>query len=327
MAYSSGRPNSSNSNRSSRPPASGKRGPKRSASKRGGSDRDRSAGSERPSRGSSGDRIPHRPQHARGNPSAAPKRNRPGSPKRAKGSGGKIPPPPVLRDEVRFERIDDENKGGGRRRRRDSSAIDVSGVKFAGVAASTASKLSNRLEDAAIAFEKERFKEADNLLQSIRELAPNVAEVHELHGLVYYRMGRWIKAIKQFELFASLTGSVDQHPVWADCCRALKRWNEVGDLWYALGEASPSPELVEEGRIVYAGALADQSRVDDAIRVLEKAPNPKRNPQIYHLRRWYVLADLYERSGDLPRARRLFARIAEAEPEFGDVIERREALS
>ncbi len=300
-----------------------------------------SNGSRRPSSGKPGDRkkglrqrtedtkIQHRPQHARGTGSGTgdtSKRRRPGSPKKAKGSGGKIPPPPVLRDEFDYERVE-EGKPAERRRRRDTNSIDVSGVKFSGVAASTAAKLSNRLEDAAVAFEKERFKQADSLLHSIQQIAPSIAEVHELRGLVHYRMGRWEKAIKELEHFARLTGSVDQHPVWADCCRARKRWSEVEDLWFALGEASPSPELIEEGRIVYAGSLADQKRVDDAIRVLEKAPNPKRNPKPHHLRRWYVLADLYERSGDLPRARRLFARIVAAEPDFGDAPERQEALS
>ncbi len=278
-----------------------------------------------PRRPSEDTKINHRPQHARGSGEASPRR-RPASPKKAKGSKGKIPPPPVLRDEVSFERVDDP-KQPERRRRRDTNSIDVSGVKFPGVAASTATKLANRLEDAAVAFEKERFKDADSLLRSIQQLAPSIPEVHELRGLVHYRMGRWDKAIKELEQFAHMTGSVDQHPVWADCYRARKRWDEVDDLWYALGQASPSPELIEEGRIVYAGSLADQQRLDEAIRVLEKAPNPRRNPKIHHLRRWYVLADLYERSGDLPRSRRLFARIVENEPDFGDAFERREALS
>jgi hypothetical protein len=51
-----------------------------------------------------------------------------------------------------------------------------------------------------------------------------------------------------------------------------------------------------------------------------------RNPAERHIRQWYVLADLMERSGDLARSRELFLRIADAEPHAYDVDERLEAL-
>jgi tetratricopeptide (TPR) repeat protein len=160
------------------------------------------------------------------------------------------------------------------------------------------------------------------LLTSIDRLAPGVPEVHELAGLTQYRLGRWIKALAQLERFAELTGSVEQHPVMADCCRALKRWNRAEELWHELGESSPAPELIEEGRIVQAGALADQGRLDAAIRFMERAPRVKGKPGVHHLRRWYMLADLYERAGDTARARRLFGEIVQADPSFGDAAER-----
>ena len=40
-----------------------------------------------------------------------------------------------------------------------------------------------------------------------------------------------------------------------------------------------------------------------------------------------MLADLYERSGDVARARRLFTELLAAEPRFADVAERLAALS
>ncbi|MCP3992841.1 MAG: tetratricopeptide repeat protein [Actinomycetia bacterium] len=202
----------------------------------------------------------------------------------------------------------------------------MSSVDFSSVPSSTATKLQRRLVEAAIAFEAERYTEADNLLASIEKLAPGVPEVYELRGLTFYRLGNWRKAIAQIEQFAKLTGSVEQHPVWADCCRALKHWNRAAELWEELGAASPSAELIEEGRIVYAGGFADRDRLPEAIRILERAPNPPRRPGLHHLRRWYTLADLYERIGDLPRARRVFSDILDAEPEFGDVAERLASL-
>ena len=42
----------------------------------------------------------------------------------------------------------------------------------------------------------------------------------------------------------------------------------------------------------------------------------------HHLRRAYALADLYERSGDVPQARALFGQLLRADPEFLDVGDR-----
>ncbi|MEL7157521.1 MAG: hypothetical protein AAFN30_13080 [Actinomycetota bacterium] len=241
----------------------------------------------------------------------------------------RIPPPPVLRDEVTIERIhDDPGPGKGKRakNRPKPREVDVGDVVFADVAPVTAQKLQRRLAEAALAFEAERFTQADDLLASIERLAPGVPEVIEMRGLTFYRLGHWGKAVKQFEAFHDRTGSVEQHPVWADCCRALRRWSRAEELWRELGDASPSAELVEEGRIVQAGMLADRGRLPDAIRLLESAPRAPRKPGLHHLRRWYVLGDLYERTGDLAHARKVFGDIVGAEPGFGDTAERLAAL-
>jgi tetratricopeptide (TPR) repeat protein len=226
---------------------------------------------------------------------------------------------------VRIERVDDKPARAKRSSPR-RQEVDVADVDFGGVPPSLDRKLRRRLAEAADAFEAERFVEADRLLASIDRLAPGVPEVLELRGLTFYRLGRWIRALGELDRFADLTGSVEQHPVRADCCRALRRWSRSEELWHELGEASPSPELIEEGRIVQAGGLADRGRLDEAIRLLERAPKPKRRPELHHLRRWYVLGDLYERTGDLARARRIFGDILDVEPELGDVAERAAAL-
>jgi hypothetical protein len=56
--------------------------------------------------------------------------------------------------------------------------------------------------------------------------------------------------------------------------------------------------------------------------MLEAAARPTRRPRDHNLRLWYALADLYERAGDVPRARELFGRVAKADREFADVAER-----
>src|SRR5205085_1230442 len=111
-------------------------------------------------------------------------------------------------------------------------------------------------------------------------------------------------------------------PVLADCYRALHRYQRVEDLWRELREASPSAALVTEGRIVAAGARADQGDLQGAIALLERTGPKPRRVREHHLRQWYALADLYERSGDVPRARRLFRDIVTEQPGFADVEDR-----
>lgn len=232
----------------------------------------------------------------------------------------RVPPPPVVRDRVETQRLEDPTPAASKskRRQRGGSTIDVSEVDFPGVSDDTASKLRRRLTEAATAFERERFKEAESILVGIDRMSPDVPEVNELLGLSYYRQGQWGRAVKRLQSFAERTGSVEQHPTLADSHRALRHWDIVEELWQELGSVSPSPELVEEGRIVAAGALADRGRLRDAVRMLEQAPKAPRKPKPHHLRRWYALADLYERAGDTVRARRLFGEISEIAPDFGD---------
>jgi tetratricopeptide (TPR) repeat protein len=184
---------------------------------------------------------------------------------------------------------------------------------------------TRRLADAVRAFERDRYVEVTRLLRPLAERAPRVAAVRELLGLAAYRQGRWTEAVRHLEAYHALTGSYDEHPVLADSHRALRHWKVVTVLWEELREASPRADLVSEGRIVAAGALADQGDVRAAIRLLRKGADPGR-PKWFHLRVWYALADLYERAGDVPRARALFRRILDREPAFADVVERLDAL-
>ena len=190
-----------------------------------------------------------------------------------------------------------------------------------------AARAERRMADAARAFARERYREAAQELRPLVEQAPRVAAVRELYGLALYRLGRWREALRQLEAFRALSGSLAQHPVLADCHRALSHWDAVEELWTELREASPSSALVTEGRIVTAGARADRGDVQGAIRLLRgrvaDSPKPVRP---HHLRLWYALADLYERAGDVPQARALFARVAQHDATFSDVLERLHAL-
>jgi len=194
------------------------------------------------------------------------------------------------------------------------------------VAAGKAERLEARLKHASRAFRRERFEEARRLLRPLAEAAPSAETVRELLGLTYYRLGKWKLAISELEAFRDLSGSTEQHPVLADCYRALGRHAKVDELWDELRRVSPSAALVAEGRIVYAGSLADRGELSDAITALEASRPPSRHPQPHHLRVSYALADLYERAGDIPKARHLFGIVAAANPDLGDVEARVRAL-
>jgi tetratricopeptide (TPR) repeat protein len=196
-----------------------------------------------------------------------------------------------------------------------------------GVEPALAPRVERRLAQAADAFERDHLPDALRILKPLAKQAPGVAAVRELTGLALYGTGQWAAAAKELEAFRKLAGSVEQHPVLADCYRALKRYDAVAELWDELREASPGAALVTEGRIVAAGARADQGDVRGAIRLLERGPvRPSRGAALHHVRLWYALADLYERAGDAPKARELFARVVAAEPGLADATERLIAL-
>ncbi|MFN8051071.1 MAG: hypothetical protein U0Q22_06540 [Acidimicrobiales bacterium] len=261
------------------------------------------------------------------------------SPKPAKRVGTKIPPPPAARPPAKAAReadvwIDEGPVRGAsapdapKRRRPRVPTPDVDPKELSAlVGAKRAKTLSVRLSDAAVAFASERYPEARRILRAIVEEAPGSVTARELLGLTQYRLGNWNDAAKHLEAFRELSGySVEQHPVLADCYRALKRYQLADDLWAELREASPSAELMVEGRIVAAGSLADRGRLADAVRELEKGWKPPKAPKVHHLRRAYALADLYERIGELPRARVLFGWVAAQEPDFADAAERASSI-
>ncbi|MET0421340.1 MAG: tetratricopeptide repeat protein [Acidimicrobiia bacterium] len=188
-------------------------------------------------------------------------------------------------------------------------------------------KFLRLLMDAADAFASDRPRDALRIVRPLREQVPDSPSVRELVGLCHYRLGNYAAAAKELEAYAELSGSVDQNPVLMDCYRAQRRWKKVDAAWTELADVSPSAEAVAEGRIVYAGALADQGKLTLALNSLRKRGANVRDPKEHHLRLWYALADLEERAGNHAVARDLFDRVRRAEPGYADVAERRAALS
>jgi len=181
-----------------------------------------------------------------------------------------------------------------------------------------------KMEDAVAAYDRGRYPEAAKLGKQVANEAPMVPAVRELVGLAAYRAGRWREAIRQLDAFDALTDGVDHIPALMDSHRALGKPRKVATLWTELRQRSPEPEVLAEARMVAAGSLADRGDLDGAISLLAAAGAAKalRNPADRHLRQWYALGDLYERAGDLPRAREFFLRVLKADPEAYDVADR-----
>lgn len=184
-----------------------------------------------------------------------------------------------------------------------------------------------RLSAATRAYGRDRYEEALRILVELAREVPEAASVRELAGLTFYRLGRWRQAVRHLRAFSDLTGSLDQYPVLADCERALGHHKAVEHLWEELRSASAGAELTSEGRLVMAGSLSDRGLLAEAIALLQAHAKPLRHPAERHLRTWYALADLYEKAGDLPRARALFSHVAAHDPSLGDAKDRAEALS
>jgi len=77
-----------------------------------------------------------------------------------------------------------------------------------------------------------------------------------------------------------------------------------------------------EGRIVAAGALADQGDLAGAIALMSKVKKAPKTVREHNLRQWYVLADLYDLLGDPINARQWFSKVAEHDSDYEDVQQR-----
>jgi tetratricopeptide (TPR) repeat protein len=222
----------------------------------------------------------------------------------------------------------EERAGKSRSQHEQSLPESVALEVGAAVGPAKAVQLVERLAAAAAAYDRDRYLDALRMARSVVNQVPESGAARELYGLTCYRLGRWRAAIVNLKEAAELTGEQDQLPVLMDCYRALGRRGKVRQLWTELRKSAVSADVLVEGRIVLAGSMADTGDLDGAIAVLVEggAARALRNPAERHLRQWYALGDLYERGGDIARAREMFGRVASADPELGDVMDRLDSL-
>ncbi len=185
-------------------------------------------------------------------------------------------------------------------------------------------KMVITLTKAAEGYDRKRYEEALRLGRIVSDAVPGVAPVRELTGLAAYRAERWNMAKVHLRAHFTLTGDPEHLALVMDCDRANRRFRAVEKTFEEISESEPSADVMAEARIVMASALADQRRYAEAIDLLVRAGGTKvlRNPAYRHVRLWYALADIFDRSGDQVSARELFARVVVADPEAYDAQER-----
>jgi tetratricopeptide (TPR) repeat protein len=185
-------------------------------------------------------------------------------------------------------------------------------------------KMVITLTKAAEGYDRKRYEEALRLGRIVSDAVPGVAPVRELTGLAAYRAERWNMAKIHLRAHFAITGDPEHLPLVMDCDRANRRFRAVEKTYEEVEESEPSADVIAEARIVMASSLADQQRYGEAIDLLVRAGGTKilRNPAYRHVRMWYALADIFDRSGDQVSARELFARVVVADPDAYDAQSR-----
>ena len=180
--------------------------------------------------------------------------------------------------------------------------------------------------EAAGAFVAGDYRTAIRLGEQAKHLALRSASAREFLGLAYYRAGKWSEAARELAAFRRISGTTEQNPVLADAYRALGKPDKALEYANEIEPRASEPPVYYEGAIVAAGALADVGRMDEAIARLEALDLRPKIVEAHHLRAWYALADLLERTGRFTQAREWFEAVDAADPEMTDAGERLERI-
>ena len=167
---------------------------------------------------------------------------------------------------------------------------------------------------------------AKELLEWAKAVAPRSAMVREALGVLRYALGDLKGAQSELQTYRRLTGRADQNHLLADCARAAGRREKVNELVDQMFAQRVKAERLAEGLLVLAGDRADHDDLQGALDVLERADLQPARVQLWHLRLWYMAADLSQRLGRTEEARDYFEAIVLLDEDFGDAADRLAAL-
>lgn len=176
--------------------------------------------------------------------------------------------------------------------------------------------------DAVAAFTAGDLDEAIRLAEQCKHIALRAVPAREFLGLAYYHAGRWQEAARELAAFRRLSGSNEQNPVIADSYRALGKPDKAVEIVDQVAAGEVEPAVYYEAQIVGAGALADLGRLDEAVERLRRLDLKPRAAEAHHIRAWYALGDLLERTGRFTQAREWFEAVDSADPDATDASER-----
>lgn len=171
------------------------------------------------------------------------------------------------------------------------------------------------------------LERAVRLLVWTRDAAPGSAAVREALGIAHYHREEFADAADELEAYRRLSGREDQNHLLADCARALGRHAQVASYVEAMRQARVDEERVAEGLLVLAGHQADRGRLEGALATLEEADLAPEEIEPYHVRLWYMAADIAERLGDGATAREYLEAVTAVTEGYLDVEERLAALA
>ena len=179
---------------------------------------------------------------------------------------------------------------------------------------------------AGTALEQGDTEVAITLLRGIKGRASRSAVVREALGIALYLNGDLHEAGRELSAYRRLSGNLDQNHLLADCARANGQLDKAESLVSEMMRADVPADRIAEGLLVIAGARSDRGELRAALAALHRIDLEPSDVQPYHLRLWYLAADIHERLGEKERAAGLFDAIAVLDPGFLDAAERAAAL-
>jgi len=166
---------------------------------------------------------------------------------------------------------------------------------------------------------------AREFTKEAKRLAGRVACVREAYAITSYLCGDYAEALAELRAVRRMRGGDEFVPMMADCERALGKPEKALELLRGMALTGLDPVTRAELLIVMAGARADMGQVDAALVTLE-TPDLTGCPDLAaRARMQYAYADLWERSGDITKAREWFTAAVKSDPE--DVIGAAQRLS
>ena len=184
-------------------------------------------------------------------------------------------------------------------------------------------ELADYVAAAAALLDAGRPEAALPFAEEVKRRAPRSRFGRELLGLVSYRMGRFKQAVGELRAYRRMSGDRGRDVVLADAERGAGQRASARRRLLAVVSDPSAPEADRvEALIVLAGMHADDGDLASARDVLMQGPVAPRALEDHHLRLWYSIADLAERSGRAGDAVEWFSRVEVADADFEDVGDR-----